>query len=41
MKIQRFSGIQKEFQFYPSENLERFKERFYQIDLGKLYLAVL
>ncbi len=40
MKIQRFSGIQKEFQFYPTENFERFVERFYQSDLGKLYLAV-
>lgn len=40
MKIQRFSGIQKEFQFYPTENFERFKNRFYQSDLGKLYLAI-
>lgn len=40
MKIQRFSGIQREFQFFPTDNLELFKKRFYQSDLGKLYTAI-
>lgn len=40
MKIQRFSGIQKEFQFFPTDDLELFKKRFYQSDLGKLYIAI-
>lgn len=40
MKIQRFSGIQKEFQFFPEQDFERFERRFYRSDLGKLYKAV-
>lgn len=40
MKIQRFSGIQREFQFFPTENFGIFENRFYQSDLGKLYSAV-
>lgn len=40
MKIQRFIGIQQEFQFFPSDNLELFLERFYQSDLGKIYAAI-
>lgn len=40
MKIQRFSGIQKEFNFFEIDNLDRFVQRFYQSDLGKIYLAI-
>ena len=40
MKIQRFSGIQKEFQFFPTQDYELFINRFYESDLGKLYLAI-
>lgn len=40
MKIQRFSEIQREFQFFPTENFGIFENRFYQSDLGKLYSAV-
>lgn len=40
MKIQRFSGIQREFQFFPTESFEIFEKRFYQSDLGKLYSAI-
>lgn len=39
MKIQRFNKIQKEFDFYPENNFQLFKERFYKSDLGKVYLA--
>lgn len=40
MNVQRFSGIQREFQFFPGENFELFENRFYRSDLGKLYKAV-
>lgn len=40
MKIQRFNEIQKEFDFYPESNFNLFKARFYESDLGKLYLAI-
>jgi hypothetical protein len=40
MKIQPFSGIQREFQFSLIDDLELFKNRFYQSDLGKLYIAI-
>ena len=40
MKIQPFSGIQREFQFSLIDDLELFKNRFYQSDLGKLYTAI-
>ena len=28
MKVQLFTDIQKEFQFFPEQDLERFKNRF-------------
>lgn len=40
MKIQQFSSIQKEFQFFPEEYFKQFENRFYQSDLGKLYRAI-
>lgn len=40
MKVQRFSEIQKEFLFFPADDLEVFKQRFFQSNLGKIYQAV-
>ena len=41
MKIQPFSEIQREIQFSLVDYLELLKNRFYQSDLGKLYIAIL
>lgn len=40
MKIQHFPEIQKQIQFDYLENLESFKSRFLESDLGKIYLAI-
>jgi len=33
MKVQLFTDIQKEFQFFPEQDLERFKNRFLNSEL--------
>src|SRR5690625_2953152 len=40
MKVQLFTEIQKEFQFFPEQDLERFKNRFLNSELGKIYKAI-
>ena len=40
MKIQLISEIQREYQFSLVDALELFKNRFYQSDLGNLYIAI-
>lgn len=40
MKIQQLSGFQRELLFSNVENFERFIERFYKSDLGKIYKAI-
>lgn len=40
MKVQRFSQLQPSLQFSSSDDLELFKQRFFESDLGKLYLAI-
>lgn len=40
MKVQLFTEIQKEFQFFPEQDLERFKNRFFNSELGKIYKAI-
>ncbi|HLS71982.1 MAG TPA: hypothetical protein VK027_09990 [Chitinophagaceae bacterium] len=40
MKVQLFTEIQKEFQFFPEQDLERYKNRFFNSELGKIYKAI-
>lgn len=40
MKVQRFSGFQSSFSFFYQNDFESFKNRFYESDLGKIYLAI-
>lgn len=40
MKVQRFSQLQTSLQFSSSDDVQLFKQRFFESDLGKLYLAI-
>lgn len=40
MKLRRFCELQSELSLFPEENVEIFKSRFYQSDLGKIYQSL-
>lgn len=40
MKVQKISELHSQFSLFPAQDLELFKTRFYQSDLGKIYNAI-